>query len=68
MLMAFIFGAIFLILMVVYRKEFRHNGKGYQSDRVSQPRFTFIIAGLILFFCCKISFCFALKDPSTLSI
>lgn len=53
MLMAFIFGSILLILMLVYRKEFRHNVKGYQFDRVAQPRFTFIIAGLILFFCCK---------------
>jgi hypothetical protein len=56
MLMAYIFGMIFLGLMVFYRKEFRHNPEGYHADRVSQPRFTFIIAGLILFFCCKKNF------------
>jgi hypothetical protein len=58
MLMAYIFGMIILILIVVYRKEFLHSKDGYYSDRVSQPTFTFVIAGLILFFCCKIDFIF----------
>ncbi len=53
MLMAYIIGIIILIVIVIYRKEFRHNARGYHSQRVSQPTFTFIIAGLILFFCCK---------------
>jgi hypothetical protein len=62
MLMAYIFGMFLLIIMIIFRKEFRHNQGGYHSDRVSQPTFTFIIAGLILFFCCKKIFCFSLSQ------
>jgi hypothetical protein len=53
MLMAYIINIIILIVIVVFRKEFRHNEQGYFSDRLSQPTFTYIIAGLILFFGCK---------------
>jgi hypothetical protein len=51
--MAYIIGMIILIVIVVFRKEFLHNEQGYYSNRVSQPTFTYIIAGLILFFGCK---------------
>ncbi|CAF1045817.1 unnamed protein product [Adineta ricciae] len=51
MLMAYIFGMIILVVMVVFRKEFRHNSQGYDAKKVNQPTFTYIIAGLILFFC-----------------
>ncbi len=53
MLMAYIIGMIILLLMVVFRKSFRHNAQGYYPGPVPQPMFTFLIAGLILFFCCK---------------
>lgn len=53
MLMAYIIGMIILVIIVVYRKEFRHTVQGYVPGRVQQPLFTYIIAGLILFFCCK---------------
>ena len=57
LLMAFIFGTILLIVMIVFRKQFRHNQQGYHSNRFAQPTFTYVIAGLILFFCCKKRFC-----------
>lgn len=53
MLMAYIFGMIILVLMVVFRREFRHNANGYDAKKVKQPMFTYIIAGSILFFCCQ---------------
>lgn len=53
MLMALIFGVILFILMLIFRKEFRHDQQGYVADRVGQPTFTFIIAGLILGLCCE---------------
>ncbi|CAF3482808.1 unnamed protein product [Adineta steineri] len=51
MLMAYIAGMIILIVIVIFRKEFRHNATGYYATRLPQPTFTYIIAGLILFFC-----------------
>ncbi|CAF1134556.1 unnamed protein product [Adineta ricciae] len=51
MLMAYIFGMIILVVLVVFRKEFRHNSQGYDAKKVNQPTFTYIIAGSILFFC-----------------
>ncbi|CAF3679951.1 unnamed protein product [Rotaria sordida] len=51
MLMAYIIGMIILVVIVIFRKEFRHQENGYFAERVKQPTFTYIIAGLILFFC-----------------
>ncbi|CAF4184198.1 unnamed protein product [Rotaria sp. Silwood2] len=51
MLMAYIIGMIILLIIIVFRKEFRHRENGYYTERVKQPLFTYIIAGLILFFC-----------------
>jgi hypothetical protein len=56
MLMAYIIGILILIVIVVFRREFLHNGAGYIAERIAQPTFTYMIAGLILFFCCKASF------------
>jgi hypothetical protein len=51
--MAFIIGMILLVLMMIFRKEFRHQEQGYVADHVRQPAFTFVMAGLITVFCCK---------------
>ncbi|CAF1321607.1 unnamed protein product [Rotaria sp. Silwood1] len=51
MLIAYVVGMIILVVIVIFRKEFRHRENGYYAVRVGQPTFTYIIAGLILFFC-----------------
>ena len=64
--MAYIIGMIILILIVVFREEFRHDEQGYVQERVGQPMFTFIVAGLILFFCCKSVDCAHRYPPTCL--
>ena len=53
MLMSYIVGIIVLAVAVVFRTEFQHTPTGYRATRVTQPMFSYIISGLILFFCCK---------------
>lgn len=57
--MAYIFGTILWFVMIIYRKEFLHDQNGYAAENVSQPNFTYIMAGLILFFCCNFLFLFS---------
>ena len=60
--MAYIFGMIILAAIIYFRKEFRHKENGYHSERFKQPKFTYTIAGLILFFCCMIEILYCISS------